>query len=138
MCLSANLQTKNFDFFDLCEISHKSKNFICQIKVLKPEVTTHSEKLLTLFLKFCLLFILGYAGSSLMRAGFSRCSKQGLPSSCSAQASHCGGFSFCRAQDSRTRRPPELWHVGSRVPAQHLQGTGLFALRHVGSSQTRD
>jgi len=107
-------------------------------KFLKPEFTTHSEKLLTLFLNFCLLFTLGCAGSSLTRAGFSRCSKQGLPSSCSAQASHRGGSSCCRAQDSRTRRLPELWHVGSRVPAQHLQSTGLFALRHVGSSQTRD
>ena len=28
---------------------------------------------------------------------FISCSKQGLLSSCSAQASHCGGFSCCRA-----------------------------------------
>ena len=69
---------------------------------------------------------------------FSSGSKQGLPSSCSAQASHCGGSSCCREQDSRTRRLQEPWHVGSRVPAQQLRSTGLFALRHVGSSQTRD
>ena len=29
---------------------------------------------------------------------FSSCSKQGLLSSCSAQDSHCSGFSHCRAQ----------------------------------------
>jgi len=78
----------------------KVKILSAKSKFLKPEFTTHSEKLLTLFLNFCLLFTLGCAGSSLTRAG--------------------------------------LWHVGSRVPAQHLQSTGLFALRHVGSSQTRD
>ena len=37
-----------------------------------------------------------------------------------AWASHCGGFSCCRAQAQR------LWHMG------------LVAPRHVGSSQTRD
>ena len=51
---------------------------------------------------------------------FSTCSEQGgLLSACSAQSSHCAGFS-CGAQA-----------VGHRH-------TGLVAPQHVGSSQTRD
>lgn len=42
-------------------------------------------------------FIFGYARSSLLRA-FSGCGEWGLPCSCSAEAPHCGGFSYCRAQ----------------------------------------
>ena len=38
------------------------------------------------------------AGSSLLRGLFSSCGKRELLSSCSVQASHCGGFSCCRAQ----------------------------------------
>ena len=41
-------------------------------------------------------FIFGCAGSSLLWAFFS-CDQQGLLSSCSWLASHCGGFSYCRA-----------------------------------------
>ena len=47
------------------------------------------------FLILSYLFLFGCAGSSLML--FSSCSKQGLLSSCGVQASHCGGFSCCRA-----------------------------------------
>ena len=46
-------------------------------------------------------------------------------SSCGARASHCSGFSCCRA-----------WALG--VWAQQLWLTGLVAPRHVGSSRTRD
>ena len=46
---------------------------------------------------FYLLFICGCAGSSL-RAGFSLAVASGGYSSGSAQASHCDGFSCCRAQ----------------------------------------
>ena len=38
-------------------------------------------------------FIFGYAGSLLPCGLSSCCGKQGLPSSCGAQASHCSGFS---------------------------------------------
>ena len=51
---------------------------------------------------------------------FSSCSEWGLLSTCGAQASHCSGFSCC----------------GARALEQRL--VGLIALRHVGSSQTRD
>ena len=56
---------------------------------------------------------------------FSSYGEQGVLSSCGAQASHCGGFS--------------LHSMGSRACGlQWLQLTGLVALWHVGSSQTRD
>ena len=48
----------------------------------------------------------GHAGSSLLCGLFSRYSKQGLLSSGSVQASHCGGFSCGRAQ--------ALGHMGFR------------------------
>ena len=48
------------------------------------------------------------------------CCKQGLLSSRGAWASHCSEFSCCRAH------------------AQYLWCSGLVALQHVGSSQTRD
>ena len=56
---------------------------------------------------------------------FSCCSEWGLLSSYSAKASHCGGFSRCRA-----------WALGEQ--AEWLWYTGLVAPRHVESSRTRD
>ena len=46
------------------------------------------------------------------RLFFSTCSKEGLLSSCSARASHCGDFSCCGAQ--------ALWHTASIVAAPGL------------------
>ena len=57
----------------------------------------------------------------------SSCGEQGLPSSCSEQASHCGGISCCRAQ--------ALGREGFSRCRVH---TDLVASRRVGSSQTRD
>ena len=48
------------------------------------------------FLNFLLLAILDF--HSCMWA-FSSCGKQRLLSSCGVQASHCGGFSYCGAED---------------------------------------
>ena len=42
------------------------------------------------------------------------------------------GFSSC------SMRAQQLWLTGSRAQAQQLWRTGLVALRHVGSSRTRD
>ena len=44
----------------------------------------------------CLMLIFGSTGSSLLRGGFSNCSKRRLSSSCGALASHCPGFSCAR------------------------------------------
>ena len=42
--------------------------------------------------------LFGCDGSLLLLGIFSSCGKWGLLSSCSAWASHCGGFSCCGAQ----------------------------------------
>ena len=68
---------------------------------------------------------------------FSSCSKQGLVfvavlGLLGGTVSQCGGFSCCRGHTPGARasvgaaRTQQLWHTGS------------VALRHVGSSQTRD
>ena len=50
-----------------------------------------------LFIKFY-LFIFGCVGSSLLLAGFLWLWRAGATLRCAAWASHCGGFSCCRAQ----------------------------------------
>ena len=55
---------------------------------------------------------------------FSNCGEQGLPSSCSAQASHCGGFSCYGAQASVVQ------HVGSAVMVPRLWSTGSVVVVH--------
>ena len=54
------------------------------------------DTLFFFFLKIY-LFIYGYAGSSLLLRLFSRYNEEGLFCHCGAPASHCGGFSCCRA-----------------------------------------
>ena len=56
---------------------------------------------------------------------FSSCVERELLSSCSAQASHCGGLSRCGSQ-ALVHRPQWLW-----LP-------GLAALQRVESSRTKD
>ena len=50
------------------------------------------------FLKFIYLFIFVCVGSSLLHTGFLQLWRTGASLCCGAQASHCGGFSCCRAQ----------------------------------------
>ena len=71
------------------------------------------------------LFIFVCAGSLLLQGPFSSSREQGSLSSCSAEVSHCGGFSCCRA-----------WAPGTGT--QLLWCTGLVAPQRVGSSQIRD
>ena len=47
---------------------------------------------------FIILFIFDRAGSWLLPGFFFSCSEQGPLSRCGAGASHCGGFSCCRAR----------------------------------------
>ena len=56
----------------------------------------------------------------------------GVTLSRGVQASHCGGFSCCRAQALGTHRLQWLWHVGSIVIVRRKA-----ALRHMGSSWSR-
>ena len=79
------------------------------------------------------LFILGCAESLLLRRLFSSSGKRGLL--LPAWASHCGGFSCCRAQalglsgfSSCSVGTQSSWLPGSRVQVQWLWCTGLAAL----------
>ena len=69
------------------------------------------------------IYLFIYFGLCWVFAGLSfSCTKQGLLSSCSARASHCGGFSCCGAQ--------ALEHMGSVVGASRLQSTGSIVVAH--------
>ena len=65
------------------------------------------------------LFNFGCAGSALLH-GLS-CGEQGPLSSCSAQASHCGGFSCCRAQGLELS---DFISCGSQALQERLENCG--------------
>ena len=74
---------------------------------------------------FIYLFSFGCAVSSLLYRLSSSCGERGLLSSCSAGASHCGGFSCCRARtlgfegvSSSGTWAQQLQLPGSRAQAQ--------------------
>ena len=81
-----------------------------------------------LILRLPFLFIYGWAGSLLLHRLFSSCSEQGLLSTCSAQASHAGGFSRCRAQALGTRALLAAAHgLSSRALDHRLRCCGTWA-----------
>ena len=97
----------------------------------KPSVTTHAlwfkqlSKDNFFFLNFCFyLFIYGCIGSLFLCEGSLPPRQVGATPHRGARASHHRGLSCCGAQ------APD-------VQAQQLWLTGLVALRHMGSSQTR-
>ena len=63
---------------------------------------------------------------------FSSCGEQGLLSSWGAQASHCGGFSCCRAwalgHAGFSSCGSWLWSTGSTVVAQRLSCSSACAI----------
>ena len=80
-----------------------------------------------------ILFTFGCAGSLMLHAGFLQLQRAVATFHCGVQASHCSGFSCCRAQTLHTR--------SSAVVAYRLQSTGSmlqhmssFAPQHVGCS----
>ena len=73
-----------------------------------------------------LFFFFGCAGSSLLRAGFLYLQRAGATLCCGAWASHCSGFSCCRAQ--------ALGAQASVVAAHRLCSCGTRALERVGLS----
>ena len=84
--------------------------------------------------KYLLYFWLCCA--SLLCRIFSSCGKQGLLSSYSTQASHCKGFSCCRARAlghirviSCSTWAQQLWLPDSRAQAQQLHLTGLLCCK---------
>ena len=75
------------------------------------------------------------AGSLSLSAAFCNCGQQGLLSSCGAQASHCSGFSRCRAWalggmgfSSSGKWALQSWLPGSRAQTQQFWPTarGIF------------
>ena len=73
----------------------------CHKKALYWNSTVSKNKIKSGDLFFIILFIyfILCCAAFLLPCGLlSNCSKQGLVSSCDRQASHCSGFSYCRAQ----------------------------------------
>ena len=58
---------------------------------------THTHANISQIMKFYNYLFLMALGLCCCVQAFSSCSKQGLPSSCGAQASYCNGFSCCQA-----------------------------------------
>ena len=97
-------------------------------------ILSKTQFLILLNFFFLILFILGCAGSSLLH-GLSLVLASGDYSSSSAQASHWSDFSYFGAQAPRHSGLQQLQLLGSRAQLWHA---GLVALKHVGSSQTKD
>ena len=80
------------------------------------------------FSNFLLLMISSFTGSSLLLCGLSLVAASGSYSL--SWASHCGGFSCCRAL--------ALGKRASVVAVRGVSSCGLVTPRHVGSSWTKD
>ena len=78
-----------------------------------------------------LFLIFACVVSSLLHAGFSLDAVSKGYSSCGAQASHCGGFSCCRALALATRASVVVAHrlssCGSRALEHRLSSCGAWA-----------
>ena len=100
----------------------------------------HTTLAILYFFFLMYLFILGCVRSSLLHAGFLYLRRAGATLRCSVQASHCSGFSCCGARalgvQASVAVARRLSSCGSQA-LKHRLSTGLVALRHVWSSQTR-
>ena len=80
---------------------------------------------------FC-LFVFGCVGSSLLCAGFLQLWRVGATLRCGVRASHCGGFSCCRAQALGTRASvvvaSGVSSCGSQAVEHRLSSCGAWAL----------
>ena len=78
-------------------LGNKRQNQSSQSPSLQSHLTVPGEivKIVEMRIKL-LVSQLPCAGSSFLRAGFSRCREWGSLH-CSAQVTHCGGFSYCEA-----------------------------------------
>ena len=72
---------------------------------------------------FFFLVVGGCTGSLLLRVGFLWLWQVGATLLCSAQASHCSGFSCCRA-----------WALGALASVVAARGLGSCGLRALGST----
>ena len=88
-------------------------------------------RVLTYFYLFIYLFIFGCFGSSLLPVGFLQLWRAGATLHCSVRASHCGGFSCCRAWASGAQASVVvacgLSRCGSWVVEHRLSSCGAWA-----------
>ena len=82
---------------------------------LERSIIAMAERSVIFKNRWVYLFIFDCAGSSWLHGFFPSCGERELPSSCSVQALHCGGFSCCRAW--------ALGHVG-------FSSYGTWTLEH--------
>ena len=104
-----------------------------------------SQLIINFILKNILFLFIFARAMSLFCTGFSLVEESRGSSLVAMLASHCGGFSFCRARalghsgwSSCGTGTQHLWLPGSGEQAQRLRPMGLVALQHVGSSRIRD
>ena len=110
----------------MCQASHAEAHFIFSFNHQAGMTIwrwilsgSHSVFLNIYLFSYLYNIYFGCAGSSLF---FSSCSERGLPSSCGAQDSHCGGFPLCRTQ--------ALGHGALVAVAPGPWSTGLVAVAH--------
>ena len=77
-------------------------------------------------------FFLGCFGSSLLRTGFLQLRRVGATLCCSARASHCGGFSCCRARALGVRASVVVAHRLSSCGARAQLLHGMWDLPRPG------
>ena len=92
------------------------------------------------FIYLVIIIILTVAGLLLLPVGLLSLWQAGAALSCSMWASHCSGFSCCRAQalGARVSGVAVRGLTGSRALAQQLGCTGFLAPWQARSSWTRD
>ena len=101
---------------DILTSSHESQMFLMASRMMNTFQKGFFFKLINSLIYF---FIFGCLGSSLLCAGFLQLWRVGATLCCGARASHCSGFSCCRA-----------WALGmqaSVVVARGLSSCGLQA-----------
>ena len=86
-------------------------------------------KLFSFLLAFLLSFSLAALGLCCYARAFSSCGEQGSTLRCGAQASHCSGSSFCRAQALCVQASVVVTHglssCGSRALERSLSSCGI-------------
>ena len=112
------IQSTHSSLYDL--VGYQKNKLVKILQQDEQVVSSLPEQLLFYFLIKFYLFVFRCIGSSLLRAGFLQLWQAGATLRCSAQASHCGGFSCCRAQALGAR--------ASVVVARGLSSCGSRAL----------
>ena len=113
--------------------THISPLFLISFPFRSAQSTKIAFPVLCIILFIRQLSIFGCTGSSLLHMDFLQPRRTGATLDCSTQASHCGGFSCCRAWV-----PGQSSFSSCGSWAQQSWSTGLVVLHHVESSQTRD